>query len=68
VLHNTGILLQYLAVQGTGQLPAGIFSSGECVRQIIEHGTLSMQKNASSFVGYSHPDPDAVFFFKGRKG
>jgi hypothetical protein len=55
-------------VQGTGQVPAGIFSSEECEKQVIEHGTLSMQKNVTSFVGYSYPDPDAVFFFKGRKG
>jgi hypothetical protein len=68
VLHITGILRQYLAAQGTGQVPAGIFSSEECEKQVIEHGTLSMQKNVTSFVGYSYPDPDAVFFFKGRKG
>ncbi|MEN8204862.1 MAG: hypothetical protein ABFS24_02505 [Pseudomonadota bacterium] len=42
-------------------------SSGACVKQIIEHGTLSAEKNVISFVGYSNPDPDLVFFFTGLK-
>ena len=40
---------------------------GACVKQIIENGTLSTEKNVFSIVGYSKPDPDLVFSFTGLK-
>ena len=40
---------------------------GVCVKQIIENGTLSTEKNVFSIVGYSKPDPDLVFSFTGLK-
>ncbi|MEN8204864.1 MAG: hypothetical protein ABFS24_02515 [Pseudomonadota bacterium] len=42
-------------------------SGDECVKQIIEHGTLSTEKDVLSILGYSKSDPDAVFSMTGLR-
>ncbi len=39
----------------------------DCARLIIDYGTLSMEHNVFSIVGYSKLDPDFVFSFTGIK-
>jgi len=40
---------------------------GDCAKLIIEHGTLSTEKNVFSIVGFAQPDPDYVFSYTGIK-